>query len=196
MLVTVVVMIAAVLGVLAGRLVSKRRAVADEARRVDEYLGLGPRTGLTGDLELQVAPLSLTIRAGQPARIRLTLINRSNKPMLLNNWLSPVPSYFETNQYPIKVKMTFHGQLAPYRGGVVLMPPHARKDFFVLPPGASKEIEFDVSRGMGRESWDMSRPGVYHAEIWYETYLSGRYIGVRAWTGMTNHVVVPITVTK
>ena len=195
-LVAAVVIVAAILGVLAGRLFSQRQTVNDEARRVDEYLGLAPRTGLTGELELQVAPLGLAIKAGRPAKLELTLTNRSRKRMFLNNWFTPVPSFFDTNQFPFKVKMYVSGRPARYKGGVILLPQHTRKDFFALRPGKSKTIDMDISRGPGRDAWDMSAPGVYTAEIWYQTYLTGRYIGVRAWTGMTNHVVVPITVTK
>ena len=192
----VIVIVAAVLGILAGRWFVHRHAVAEEARRVDEYLGLGPRTGMTGDLELQVIPLSLTVRSGQPAKVKLALINHTQRTMRLNGWLTPAPSFFDSNQFPFRTKMSVSGRGVMYKGGVILPPPHTKRDFFLLRPGETRTIEMDVSRGPERGAWDISRPGVYTAEIWYQTYLSGRWIGVNAWTGMTNHVIVRITVTR
>ena len=192
----VIVIVAAVLGIKTARWITQRRAVAEEGRRVDEYLGLGARTGMTGDLELQVNPLSLTIRSGQPAKVRLALINHTRKAMRLNSWLTPAPSFFDSNQFPFRIKMSAAGRAVTYNGGVSLPPPHTRKDFFVLRPGEARTIEMDVSHGPEGGVWDISRPGVYAAEIWYQTYVTGRWIGVNAWTGMTNHVIVRITVTR
>ena len=70
-----------------------------------------------------------------------------------------------------------------------------KQDFRKLGPGRSLDITVgDLSEPARIGVWDMSSPGVYNVEIWYETYLTGRYIGVHAWTGMTNHVVVQVTV--
>jgi len=190
-----VMIVAAVTGIRTGNWIVHRRAVADEARRVDEYVGLGERTGLTGELELQVEPRSMTIAAGQPIKIELTLINKTPKTILLNSWFWEAPAEFRSNQLPFKVIVTRSGKTVGFRGNVPLFPPHTKRDFRELGPGQSLPIEVaDLSKTPRIGTWDMSSPGVYRVEIWYETYLTGRYIGVHAWTGMTNHVVVQVTV--
>ena len=192
-----VIVVAAVAGIRAGNWMVHRRAVADEARRIDEYVGLGERTGLTGDLELQVEPRSMTIAVGQPIKINLTLINKTPKPMMLNSWFVEAPAEFRSNQLPFKVIVTKSGKTVGFRGNVPLSPPHEKQDFRRLGPGESLAITVgDLSKPSRIGTWDMSSPGVYNVEIWYETYLSGHYIGVHAWTGMTNHVVVQVTVTR
>jgi hypothetical protein len=192
-----VIVVAAVAGIRAGNWIVHRRAVADEARRVDEYVGLGERTGLTGELELQVEPRSVTIAAGQPIKIELTLINKTPKPMMLNSWFSEAPAEFRSNQVPFKVIVTKAGKTVAFRGNIPLFPPHEKRDFRRFGPGKSLAITVaDLSRPARIGTWDMSTPGVYSIEIWYETYLTGRHIGVNAWTGMTNHVVVQVTVKR
>lgn len=190
-----VMILAAVAGIRTGNWIVHRRAVAEEARRVDEYVGLGERTGLTGELELQVEPRSMTVAAGQPIKIEIALINRTPKTIRLNSWLSQAPAEFRSNQLPFKVIVTKAGKPVAFQGNIPLFPPHTKRDFRELGPGQSLPIEVaDLSKSVKIGKWDMSSPGVYRVEIWYETYLTGRYIGVQAWTGMTNHVVVQVTV--
>ena len=56
-------------GVLTGGRLADRRAALDEERRLDEHVGLGERTGMTGDLALSVRPLNLIVRQGQDVKI-------------------------------------------------------------------------------------------------------------------------------
>ena len=193
-LVLLVTAIAAVGGIVAGNWIFRGRAAAQEFARLDEYVGLSERTGLTGELDLQVSPVSLTVAPGKSAKVTLTLTNRTTRPMTLNGWLTPAPALFQSNQLPFKVQITQNGKPVRYTGNLVLYPPHTKKDFFVLRPGQSRQIVTDLSRGTDGGKWDLSKPGVYTAEAWHESYLTGRYIGVHAWTGMTNHVIVKITV--
>ena len=186
--------VTAVLGVMAGNWWADRHASSDKLIRMDEYVGLGPRTGLTGEVELLVQPTSLMIESGQPVNINLTLINRTKKTLVMNGWLVPTPSEFKNNQFPIKIVCSQNRRGVPYRGNITLLPPHKKKDFFNLQPGERKTVTFDLSRGPGDGRWDAAAPGVYTFEVWYETYLTGRYIGVDAWTGMTNHAIVLVTV--
>lgn len=189
-----VIIVAAVSGVIAGNAIIRNRTAAAESARIDEYLGLGERTGLTGDVDLQVSPMSLSVQSGKLANVKLTLVNRTSRSLKMNGWLSPAPESFRNNQLPFKVKITRNGRPVRYAGNAILFPPHTKKDFFALRPGQSKQITMDVSRGAADGKWEMSAPGNYTAEIWYETYLTGKQIGVKAWTGMTNHVVVRVTV--
>lgn len=156
----------------------------------DEYVGLGPRTGLTGNVTLSVQPINISVKAGEPVNVSLTLANRGRKPVLLNSWFTPMPAVFKSNQLPIKVRVTRNGEPVAYRGNAVLFPLHTKRDFIKLRPGEERDIRVDISRGPDGGRWDVSIPGQYKFEIWYETYLTGRYIGVKAWTGMTNHVIV------
>jgi hypothetical protein len=193
-LVILVVAVAGVGGVLTGNRLADKRAVVDEGRRLDEDIGLGERTGLTGALDLQVAPTSLNVASGQPAKVNLTLTNKTDRPLTLNGWLNPAPADFISNQIPFKMMVTRAGSKVAFRGNPVLYPPHEKKDFFQLRPGARKVIPVDLSELHGIGRWDMSAPGEYAVELWYETYLTGRYVGISAWTGMTNHVIVRVTV--
>ncbi len=52
----------------------------------------------------------------------------------------------------------------------------------------------DLLNPGNRGSWEMSAPGTYEIAVRYETYLSGKWIGVKAWTGMTSPVVVSVRV--
>lgn len=187
-------MAAGVCGVLAGNWWADRRAAYEEGRRVDEHLGLGTRTGLTGDLALEVEPVSLRTVSGGEVKVTLTLRNTGRKPLVLSSWLTPAPRDFSGNQLPLKVAVTRDGHRVAYQGQAVLHPPHEKKDFITLRPGERKSISVDLSRGPDNGRWDTSVPGNYSYEVWYETYLSGRYVGVNAWTGMTNHVIVKAAV--
>lgn len=161
---------------------------------MDEYTGLGDRTGIAGDLALFVQPMRLSIKPGQPVKVRLVLTNKGKRPMFLSKRLSPAPAAYESNQLPLKVTVTRNGLPVEYRGDPVLYPPHTKRDFFRLDPGRSRHLTVDLSAGPQGGRWDMSAPGEYVVEAWYETYLTGRYIGVNAWTGMSNHVVLQVTV--
>lgn len=190
----VVAAIAGIAGVMAGNWLTNRRAVSEKGRQVDEFLGLGERTGLTGDLDLLATPLNLTIHPGEPIKVKLTLINKTTAPMTLNGWLTPAPADFRSNQLPFKVAVHQNNRKVRYIGDPILFPPHKKKDFFTLLPKETKVISPDLSLGAGGGKWNLSTHGVYTFEVWYETYLTGRYVGVHAWTGMTNHVVVHVTV--
>ena len=183
-------------GVWTGNRLADRRASLEDEIRMDEYLGLGTRTGLTTEVALLVDPLSLTVRPGRQVKVNLTLVNRSRRKVKLNGWLTPAPADFESNQLPFKVIVTREGSRVGYRGNAVLFPPHTKKDFFTLRPGGRRVIPVDLSRGPNNGRWDMSATGDYTFEVWYESYLTGRYVGVRhgGLTGMTNHVIVKVTV--
>ncbi|HUV05120.1 MAG TPA: hypothetical protein VMX94_08430 [Armatimonadota bacterium] len=181
-------------GVWTGNWLADRRAALEDKIRMDEYLGLGTRTGLTTDVGLLVDPLSLAVRPSREVKVNLTLVNRGRRTVKLNGWFTPAPAYFESNQLPFKVIVTRDGRSVPYRGNAALFPPHTKKDFVTLRPGERRLIPVDLSRGPGNGRWDLSAPGDYTLEVWYETYLTGRCVGVEALTGMTNHVIVKVTV--
>lgn len=193
-LIALLLVVACIGGIKTGNWISDRRVEAGKQREADEYLGLGERTGLTGDLALQVNPTNISAYPGQPISIDLTLVNRGKKNLVLNSWPTPAPAFFGNNQFPFKIEVTKDGRRIPFRGNAVLLPLHSAKDFFVLHPGERRVVKIDPARLDRIGKWDLSVPGVYAVEMWYETYLTGRYIGVRAWTGMTNHVVVNLTI--
>lgn len=182
-------------GVMTGNWWAETRGGSEEDRRLDEYLGLGERTGFTGDLQLRVEPVMLTVRPGDPIVVNLILVNEGDRTLVINKWFTPAPAHFDSNQLPFKVKVTSGTESVHYVGNAVLLPPHTKDDFVRLRPGERKEIPTDLSTGPQGGRWELTAPGVYLIEVWYETYLTGRYIGVKAWTGMTNHVVVQVTVT-
>ena len=181
-------------GLKVGSWLSRRNAVQSEGRRVDEYEGLGERTGLTGEVTLLVSPMSLAVQSGDRFSLNLTLTNKTSKTLLLNDWFTPQPAKFDSNQSPIKMVVRRSGREVEFFGQPTLLPPHTRKDFIALKPGHSTTFPVEVSAAGRGGRWDMAEPGNYSVEIWYETYLSGKYIGVKAWNGMTNHVVVQVTV--
>ena len=197
-LILLVLVIAGFAGVWAGNKLADKRAVANkqnnEARRLDENLGLGQRTGLTGDLDLKAAPIKLTVDSGKPVKVVLTLTNKTRKLLMLNDWFTPAPADFKSNQLPFKVIVSKSGHKVPFLGNIALFPPHAKKDFLRLNAGKSKMITVELSNYHGIGRWDMTASGNYTIELWYETYLTGKYVGVNAWTGMTNHVILQVTV--
>lgn len=193
-LIAVLLAATAIGGVLAGNYLSRRNAVQAEGRRVDEYQGLGDRTGLTGEVTLLVKPLSITVESGDRFSVSLILTNKTSRTLLLNDWFTPAPAKFGSNQLPIKMIVRRSGQEVEFLGQPRLLPPHTRKDFMALAARESKTFPVEVTTAGGTGRWDMAEPGNYSVELWYETYLSGRYIGVKAWNGMTNHVVVQVTV--
>lgn len=196
LLAAAVVTVAIALGMFSANWVLSHRKSSADLQRIDEYLGLGERTGLTGDLALQVDPLDLAVKPGEPAVVKLALKNTSRSTIYLNGWLQPTPSNLGDNQFPLKVSITQDDHPVRYEGNFTLPPPHGNRDFFALAPGAIRKIPVDISKSPGNGRWGMARPGSYNAEIWYETYLTGKYVGVRAWTGMTNHVIVHVKVSE
>lgn len=181
-------------GIIFGNWLADRSKSSTDLQRMDEYLGLGERTGIAGDVALQVDPGSLDIHPGQPAKVKLTLKNEGLSTAYLNGWLAPTPANLDSNQFPVKVKITKDKHKVLYRGSFSLPPFHMKKDFFALDPGKSKDISVDLAASPGNGRWEMSSPGTYEVEVWYETYLTGKYIGMKAWTGTTNHVIVRVRV--
>lgn len=193
-LVIILLVIAAGAGILTGNWLSNTHKSSEDLAHLDEYIGVGKRTAIPGDLELTVNPVTLSVNHDDPIRVTLKLTNHSKQSMLLNNWFTPAPSDLRSNQMPFKVIVRGNGRNANYRGTMNILPPHKSGDFQTLDAGKSIDIPMELSQGSSAKGWDMSTPGLYSAEIWYETYLTGKYIGVNAWTGLTNHVVVQITV--
>ncbi|MHB1001530.1 MAG: hypothetical protein ACYC27_20000 [Armatimonadota bacterium] len=193
-LLLIILVAAAIGGIFTGNKLSDMRANNEINRSVDETLGLAKRTGIISSLALNVKPASISAHSGTPAKVYLILTNKSNRPLILNKWLSPAPAAFGNNQLPIKQIVKKNGREVGYTGSVVLNPPLTDKDFFKLKAGESKSIGVDLLNGPHGGRWDMLSPGEYNVELWYETYFTGRYIGVNAWTGMTNHVVVKVKV--
>ncbi len=193
-----IVVIAAAAGLLVGNRVSTRMEQRAEEREklahVDEYQGLAQRSGITGELLLDVQPPSQTVTPGSPIELTVKLTNRSKRRMMLNSWIEPYPALLTSNQLPLKIDIRYKRQRITYHGDAVLRPLHEKKDFLPLRPGESKSTVIDLSKPAGRGRWDMSAPGTYEVAVWYETYLSGKWIGVKAWTGMSNPVVVLVTV--
>ena len=193
-LVAILLTAVGVAGILVGNWLTRRNAVQSEGRRVDEYQGLGDQTGLTGEVTLLVNPISMTVKSGDRFDVGLTLTNKTSKTLLLNDWFTPQPAKFQSNQLPIKMVVRKSGREVEFLGQPRLLPLHTRKDFIALEPEKSKVFSVEVGTCGDTGRWDMAEPGNYTVEMWYETYLSGRYIGVKAWNGMTNHVVVQVTV--
>ncbi|MCL6519858.1 MAG: hypothetical protein K6T99_08500 [Armatimonadetes bacterium] len=167
---------------------------AEEIRWVDEYQGLGERSGTSTALKIQAEPSSLTVRAGQPIRITIRLTNYSQRRLTLNAWLEPYPAYFRSNQFPLKVFILKSGKPIRFKGNATILPPHTKYDFFYLEPGATRSVNINLASGFRGGKWDFSEPGEYEVYLWYETYLTGRSIGLDAWTGRTNAVCVKIRI--
>lgn len=189
-LIVLMFLAASIGGILTGKWLVGKRSAADRYRLIDEYQGLGERTGLTGELGLSVNPVRLNAYVNQPIMVELILTNNSKKNMTLNGWLTPAPASFNSNQLPLKVLVTKNGRNVGFHGNMVLFPPHEKDDFFTLGPGERKSIHTNLLLGPGNGKWDVSVPGVYNMEIWYESYLTRIYAGSDAWTGMSNHVIV------
>jgi len=194
-----VIVVAAVAGLLTGNWISARMDARAREREklaeIDEYQGLAERSGITGELTLDVRPASQTVNAGAPIRLTVTLTNRSMRSLTLNSWIEPYPAMLGSNQLPLKVDIRLRRQPVSYHGDSVIRSPHKKKDFVALRPGESRSVVIDLMKpASGRGRWDMAAPGTYEVALWYETYLSGKYAGVRAWTGMTNPFVVQVTV--
>lgn len=199
LLVAAVLIVAAVAGLLVGNWVSARMdAGAGEREKlaeIDEYQGLAERSGITGDLTLDVRPASQTVSPGEPIKLTVRLTNRGKRTFVLNAWIEPYPAMLGSNQLPLKVDIRLGRQTVSFHGDSVILAMHEKKDFFALRPGETRSTVIDLMKpASGRGRWDMSAPGTYEVALWYETYLSGKWIGVRAWTGMTNPFVVQVTV--
>jgi hypothetical protein len=198
-LVAAVIVVAAVAGLLAGVLICRRLDVRagenEKFAQIDEYQGLAQRSGITGDLTLDVEPASQTVRPGAPLRLTVRLTNRSKRVLTLNSWIEPYPAMLGSNQLPLKVDIRLRREPVTYHGDSVILPLHTRNDFLTLRPGESKSTVIDITKpASGRGRWDLSTHGTYEIAFWYETYLSGKWIDVNAWTGMTNPYVVQVVV--
>lgn len=197
-LVAVAVAVAAGMGLLAGNWAGDRldRHASERERlaQVDEYQGLAQRVGITGEVVLDVHPASQTIAPGTPAVLTVRLTNRSRKRIFLNSWVEPYPALLASNQLPLKVDIRLNRERISYHGDAVVRALHEKEDFVALRPGESRTVTIDLAKPAGRGRWDMSTPGVYEVALWYETYLSGKWVGVNAWTGMTNPVVVQVVI--
>ncbi len=167
---------------------------AENIRWVDEYQGLGERSGTSTALRIQAEPSLLVVRSGKPMLITIRLVNRSQRCLTLNAWLEPYPAYFQSNQFPLKVVILKSGKPVQCKGNATILPPHTRKDFFQLEPGQTRVININFADGFRGGEWDFSEPGEYTVYLWYETYLTGRSIGLDAWTGRTNAVCVKVRV--
>ena len=166
----------------------------EDVRWIDEYQGLGQRTGVSRELVISGEPSAMSVRARKPIRVRVRLTNRGRRTLILNSWLRPYPAYLESNQLPLKVSIAKDGRALTCRGNAEMLPPHTKTDFFRLGSGRSRDVTFDLATTRGSTVWDLTQPGEYDVRIWYETYLTGRSIGVKAWTGVTNAALVRITV--
>lgn len=193
-LILLVVTAAILGGVYTGKWISSRQPDPVKQQRLDESLGLAERTGITGDLALQVYPVNLTVKSGDPIKVSLSLKNNSKQDMILNKWLTPAPASYENNQLPMKQIVKSSNKFVGYRGNIILFPPHNKQDFVKLSSGNTYTFFADLVKGPDDGRWNISTPGRYSVELWYETYLTGQYSGVHAWTGMTNHVIVKVTV--
>lgn len=187
---------ALLLGSRVGEWFSDRRMNYESENRVDEYVGLGKRTGLTGQLTLDVTPREITVKSGDPIKVDVTFKNNSPNDILLSKELAPVPSYWDSSQFPLKLKITRNGKEITHSGNIVLLAEQDRNDFFTISGKQNKTVEVDLSQGPKGGKWNNTRPGTYRYEIWYETYRSGRAIGIKAWTGMTNHAVINVEVLR
>jgi hypothetical protein len=193
-LAVLLLVLAASAGVVTGSWIAGRAPNSKDLGQLDENVGLAPRTGLTGVLKLAVDPITFQVESGKPIRLRLKLVNSGTQQLALNKWFTPVPAELHSNQFPFKVIVTRDGQPMHYYGALAIPPPHKQDDFLTLSPGQAMDLDMDIYQGANRRGWDMSVPGDYKVEVWYETYLTGKYVGVNAWTGMTNHVVAQVTV--
>ncbi len=193
-LLAIVIVIACIAGIYTGNSLSNRYNESLKQRDIDEIIGLGERTGMSGDLALQVNPVNIKVKAGDPINIELALKNNTKKSIKLNNRLIPAPAYYKSNQLPIKQIVKLNGKQIAYKGNIVIYSPQTKKDFITLKPGETYKTTIDVRYGPEKGFWNMLTPGVYTIELWYETYLTGKYIGIKAWTGMTNHVVIKATI--
>lgn len=195
----VAALVVAVAGILLGNWIFTRMETHSRERgklaEIDEYQGLAERSGITGELTLEVQPASQTVSPGAPIKLTVTLTNRSKRALMLNSWIEPYPAMLGSNQLPLKVDIRLRRQPVSYHGDSVIRSPHKKSDFVALRPGESRSVMIDLMKpASGRGRWDMTAPGTYEVALWYETYLSGKYAGVRAWTGMSNPYVVQVTV--
>lgn len=194
LIVLILFAISCIAGIYTGNAILDRRNEAAKQQNIDETIGLGEHTGITGELLLYVDPVKVVIRRGQPAFVTLTLKNNTKKDILINGWLILAPARFGSNQLPLKQTIRLGGKDVDYKGSITLYPPHKKDDFIKLKPGKEYKFKLDITKGAGNGEWKITRPGIYEVELWYETYLTGKYSGVNAWTGMTNHVVVKLQV--
>lgn len=169
---------------------------SEDEQWIDEYQGLAPRTDRSDQLFLSIEPSSAVVRVGQPIVLKVRITNKGSKPLVLNSWLEPYPACFKSNQFPLKVSVVRDGQELACRGNAELRPFHTKKDFFDLKPGESREVRFDLTSRKRSFVWDFARPGNYRVSVWYESYLTGRPIGVRAFTGKSNTATVNILVER
>jgi len=190
----IVLAFGAAAGYMTGNWLANNRKSAEDLARLDESVGIGKRTGIPGSVTASVSQTRMSVNSGSPVTIKLTLTNKGNEPTVLNKWFDPTPAAFHSNQFPIKVIVRLNGRDVDYRSTLEVMPPHTKNDFITLAPSQSIDVPLMIYPGRTGGGWNMAAPGSYTVEIWYETYLSGKYVGVNAWTGMTNHVVVNVEV--
>jgi peptidyl-Lys metalloendopeptidase len=99
-----------------------------------------------------VAP---SLRSGEPVEVRFQLTNRTEQPLFVLSWRTPLEGRLLGNDF----KVTREGTEIPYQGPMAKRGNPSAESYQSLAPGASVDAKVELSL-----AYDMKQPGRYRIE--------------------------------
>jgi peptidyl-Lys metalloendopeptidase len=93
--------------------------------------------------------------AGGPVALRFRLINRTDAPLWVLRWNTPIEGWRGTI-----FTVTFQGADLPYRGPMLKRGDPGREEYVEIPPGESVNVSVDLA-----EVYDVKQPGEYQVKV-------------------------------
>jgi hypothetical protein len=93
--------------------------------------------------------------AGGPVAVRFRLANRTNGPLWVLRWNTPIEGWRGTI-----FTVTFQGTRLPYRGPMLKRGDPGREEYVKITPEESVNVSLDLS-----ETYDVKRPGRYQVKV-------------------------------
>jgi hypothetical protein len=93
--------------------------------------------------------------AGGPVALRFRLVNRTDGPLWVLRWNSPVEGWRGTI-----FTVTFQGTVLPYQGPLVKRGDPGREEYVEITPQDSLNVSLDLA-----EAYDVKRPGLYQVRV-------------------------------
>lgn len=93
--------------------------------------------------------------AGGPVALRFRLTNRTDGPLWVLRWNTPVEGWRGTI-----FTLTFQGAELPYHGPLLKRGDPGREEYVEIPPGESVNVSVDLA-----EVYDVKQPGEYRVQV-------------------------------
>jgi hypothetical protein len=93
--------------------------------------------------------------AGGPVALRFRLINRTDAPLWVLRWNTPIEGWRGTI-----FTVSFQGSELPYQGPMLKRGDPGREEYVEIPPGESVNVSVDLA-----EVYDVKQPGEYRVQV-------------------------------